>query len=343
MPTRLPPSGRFFPLVLALLLGVAFVDAQELQPQPTPFSVWLDFRGLMKGTPRKKGLPIWIESVERVAAVTDHTMIRIRLRRLGALNEQLQFRLFFRDTPNAAPNVGGWTETGSQPFASGALGEGLDVDTSETLSIPTADLDYIDVEVPGNGKNLRGAFLSSLRKGTVWHGLDFPAPANLADPFGRAAATQPAENDALLFGRVQATIDTAPLKLVPPAQLDATYEFTLQSAPLLASVTFEVLGASPLEPIAVFVNGNYVGPLTVAFPDLADPGFVGLSSPLEKDLRFRYTGWLKGQVVVPGSQLLGGLNNLILRVNDHSGSIVLRAVEIQLKYPSPVFDYQLNP
>jgi len=324
-------------------MGVGFLNAQELQRQPTPFSVWLDFRSLVKGTPKRAGLPIWVESVERVSAIKDRTMIRIRLRRLGALNEHLQFRLFFRDKPNAAPNVSGWTETGSQPYISGALGDALDVDTSESLLIPTADLDYIDVEVAGDGKNLRGAFLSSLRKGAVWHGLDFAAPANLADPFGHAAAAQPAENDALLFGRVQATIDTTPLKLVPPGQVDATYEFTLQSAPLLASVTFEVLGASPLEPISVFVNGNFAGSLTVGFPDLADPGFVGISSPLEKDLQFRYTGWLKGQVIVPGSQLVGGLNSLVLRVNEHSGPIVLRAVEIQLKYPSPVFDYKLNP
>ncbi len=343
MPTWHRHTGLSHSLVLAFFLGVGSLFAQELQRQPTPFSVWLDFKGLAKAKPRKAGLPIWIESVERAASTPGRTMIRIRLRRLGALNEQLHFRLFFRDTPNVAPNVSGWTETGSQPFASGALGDGLDVDTSESLSIPTGDLDYIDVEVAGDGSNLRGAFLSSLRKAPVWHGLDFPAPAALADPFGSAAASKPAENDALLFGRVQATIDTTPLKLVPPGKVDASYEFALQSAPLLASVTFEVLGASPLDPIAVFVNGNYTGPLTVAFPDLADPGFVGLATPLERDLRFRYTGWLRGQVIVPGSQLAGGLNSLILRVNETSGPIVLRAVEIQLKYPSPIFDYQLNP
>ena len=336
-------SRRSILLVLAFFLGAGILAAQELQRQPTPFSVWLDFKGLVNGTPRKAGLPIWIESVERVSKNAERAMIRVRLRHLGALNEQLQFRLFFRDRPNAAPNVTGWTETGSQPFVSGALGEGLDVDTSESLSIPSADLDYIDVEVAGDGSNLRGAFLTSLRKQPVWHALDFAPPGNVADPFGRAAAAAPAENDALLFGRVQATIDTTPLKLVPPRQIDALYEFTLQSPPMLASVTFEVLGASPSEPIAAFVNGNFVGPLTVGFPDLADPGFIGVASPLERDLRFSYAGWLRSQIIVPGSQLVGGLNNLILRVNEHSGPIVLRAVEIQLKYPSPVFDYQLNP
>jgi len=345
MPIWLRVSPRTVILALAILCSVASptLDAQELQRQPTPFSVWLDFRNLVKGTPRKTGLPIWIESVERANAAAGHTMIRIRLRRVGTLNEHLQFRLFFFDKPNGAPNVTGWTETGAQPFISGGLGQGLEVDTSEALSIPTTDLDYIDVEVPGDGSNLRGAFLTSLRKQPVWHSLDFAPPANLADPFGRPAAAEPTENDRLLFGRVQATIDTDPLKLIPPTQIDAAYEFTLQSAPLLASVTFEVLGASPLEPISVFVNGNYTGLLTVGFPDLADPGFVGMASPLERDMRFRYTGWLRGQVIVPGSQLVGGLNNLILRVNQNSGPTVLRAVEIQLKYPSPVFEYKLNP
>ena len=343
MLTRHRSSPLNLLLMLALILGAGLLSAQELQKQPTPFSVWLDFRQLVKGTPRKAGLPIWIESVERVSAMANRTMIRIRLRRVGALNEQLQFRLFFHDTPNALPNVTGWTETGSQPFVSGALGQGLDMDSSESLSIPTADLDYIDVEVAGDGSNLRGAFLTSLRKQPVWHSLDFAPPPNVNDPFGRDAPADPAENDSLLFGRVQATIDTAPLKLVPPGQIDGAYEFSLQSAPLLAAATFEVLGASPLEPILVFTNGNYSGLLTVGFPDLADPGYIGISSPLERDLRFRYTGWLRGQIIIPGSQLVGGLNSLILRVNEHSAPIVLRAVEIQLKYPSPVFDYQLNP
>src|SRR6185436_13660746 len=124
-------------------------------------------------------------------------------------------------------------------------GDGLDVETSASLLVPAADLDYLDVDVPGDGANLRGAYVASLRKDAIRRGLDFaPAPA-LLDPFGAPASTAPGEEDTLLFGRVRATIDTAPLKLTPPTSIDAVYQFSLDAQPIIGSASFEVLGADP--------------------------------------------------------------------------------------------------
>jgi hypothetical protein len=118
---------------LGLLLAVTCLGpiafAQELREQPTPFSVWLDFKSLSKSKPRKTGLPIWLESVERLAVVGDRALVRVRLRRMGALSDELQFRLFFVDKPGASPVITGWTETGSQPYSTEPLGEGLNVET----------------------------------------------------------------------------------------------------------------------------------------------------------------------------------------------------------------------
>ena len=138
-----------------LLISEGAARAEGPIEQPTPFSVWLDFQSLTQGVKRKAGLPIWIENVERIRANQVTTTFRIRLRRLGPLSDELQLRVFFRDHPAAAPNVTGWTETGAQPFESGPLGDGLDVETSASLLIPAADLDYLDVDVPGDGTNLR--------------------------------------------------------------------------------------------------------------------------------------------------------------------------------------------
>lgn len=330
-------------LVLLFALSSPFAIAQELKEQPTPFSVWLDFRSLQKSRPQKSGLPIWLESVERMAVVADRAMVRIHFRRMGALTDELQLRLFFVDTAGASPVITGWTETGSQPFSSPPLGEGLGVETSESVIIPATDLDYIDIEVPGDGSNLRGAFIATLRKFDTLHGLDFEKPEELADPFGVHARTRSFKDDLRLYGRVRATIDAEPLTIDAKSGGLGSYEFSIQSRPLLASVSFDVLGATPLEPLLAYINDAYVGTVNIAFPDLADPAFRGASAPMEPDLRFRYTGWVKGQVMIPGSQLVEGLNKFVLRVTNTSGSIVVRTVEIQLKYPSSTFEYDLHP
>ena len=325
-PVHSPIPIRVLLLALTLLTAPLPASAQELKTQPTPFSAWLDFKTIATGAPSKAGLPIWIESIDRFLPTTGGSVVRLRLRKLGPLNDQLLLRLYFRDQPGAAPTVSGWTETGTQPYYSGPLGSGLGLDTSESLLIAAADLDYIDIESPGDGSNLRGAYLSSLRRQSVWHALDFaPAPL-LLDPFGAPASLHSEEDDTLLQGRIRATIDTEPLKLTPPSQIDAVYQFELDTRPLFAALSFEVLGADPFQPIQCYVGGVLIGTLALAFPDLADPGYRGESVPLEPDLRIRYSGWLHGQVLVPGSRLVAGLNTLVLRVNQHSSPVVIRAV-----------------
>jgi hypothetical protein len=351
VPSRVPTNAfpqslsalRALWLATALVASSSVAQAQELKEQPTPFSAWLDFKSLAKNKPRKDGLPIWIESIERMAVVGNRAVVRIHFRRMGALTEQLQLRLFFLDKPGASPTVTGWTETGAQPYTSPALGAGLGVDTSESLIIPAADLDYIDIDVPGDGKNLRGVFVTSLKKAEVMHALDFAAPDGLVDPFGAPSPSQGASDDVQLYGRVRATIDAAPLTIDPKQGGMGTYEFSLDNTPMLASISCEVLGATPLEPVLAYVNGQYVGPVSIKFPDLADPGYRGVSGNGRRNMTFRYTGWLSGQIMIPGTRLAQGLNSVVLRLSSEGKPIVVRSVEIQLKNPSPTFDYDLHP
>jgi hypothetical protein len=329
-----------------LTAGLPRVPAQESTQQPTPFSAWLDLKALVFGKPHKGALPIWMESVDHIVvpgASGKKTIFRVRLRHVGALDEHLQLRVFFRDDAKAQPTVTGWTETGSQPFSAGPLGQGVGTDTSESLIIPGAALDYFDIEVSGDGSTVRGAFVSSLRKSEVLHAIDFGPIDALADPFGVPEPGEPSEQDNTLFGRVRATLDVPPLNLDAKKSPQGSYEFSLDAAPMLAAITFEILGADPLRPLDAWVNGSYAGPISVQFPDLADPAYRGKSRPLDRSLRFRYTGWLRGQLMIPGHLLVGGLNTVILHVKDHPDPVVVRAVEIELKYPSAVFDYELNP
>lgn len=321
--------------LFALVVAGDRLAAQELRVQPTPFSVWLDFEELGKADVPKGALPIWIEEVVKQSipardGAAAKTLFRIRLRRVGSLNSAFQLRLFFFDQPGGAPVVTGWTETGLQPFSGGALGAGLDLPSSASLIVPAAEIDYLDIDVPGDGTNLRGAFLSTLQKHETRRALDFPSAAKLEDAFGNIPEAAPAPDDVYLYGRVRATVDAGILKLTAVDNFRAQYGFELEERPTLAVCTFDVLNADPLNPPLVSVNGKAVGRAFLHLPDLADPGFR--SKPPSHTTH--YTGWLRAQVVIRGPLLSAGLNNIVLRLDGDSEPVAVRAVELQLKYVS---------
>ena len=334
--------------VLALLLALGSLCAQELREQPTPFSVWLDFHALASTSPPKLSLPIWFASLgtERTAArdgVPEKTVFRLHFRRVGDLNASLQFRLFFDDQPGAAPTLIGWTETGAARFARGPFGTGLALPSSENLTLPMDGVDYIDITTFGDGSNIRGVFLASLKRAEIQHALDYTAPAEVADAFDNVPASPLNPDDYSLYGRVKASLDPGVMKLTPREKPTGSWEFELQSPPLTAFVTFEVLDADALAPIEITVNDRPLGPVSVHQPDLADPAYIGLVRPLDRDMRFRYAGWLRAQKAIPGSALRAGLNKVVLRLTNDSGPVAVRTVELQLKYNSPSLDYNLAP
>jgi len=378
----LSPNVRMFHRILQILtlccLG-SLAWGQDLISQPIPYTALLDFPALQHPAASKPSLPIWLESVQIIPAETasestpaedpaqglpevktlPHTVYRIRLRSMPGLNDQILLRLFFDDLPTAHPSVTAWSEIGEQRFASQPLGAGLGLPASESLSIPTQGVDYLDIDVPGDGTNVRKALLTTLQKTVVHTALDFaPAPAKetpVVDPFGNAAPQPTQENDAYLFGRVRATLEAGVIKLSPPTavaastgadapsdtpapQTSVTFEFNLEAAPLLAFVAMDILGADPAAPLQAWVNDKPLGPVTAQFPDLADPAYVGLVRPLE-EMRFRYAGWLHGQVILPGSALRVGTNTLTLQLPADATPAAIRAIELQLKHNWRILDY----
>ena len=334
--------------ILALLCAPPAGRAQELREQPTPFSVWLDFRALASANPPRVALPIWLASLrtERVAADENgpsKTIYRLHFRRVGDLNGSLQFRLFFDDQKDAAPKITGWSETGAAVFGHGPFGTGLGLPTSENLALPMAGVDYIDIITNGDGGNIRGIFLASLKRAEVQHALDYEAPAAVADAFDNLPTATPKTDDLSLYGRVKASLDPGATKLTPRDEPDSMWEFDLQAPPLGALVTFEVLDADLHAPPEIIVNDRPLGGAAVHQPDLADPAYIGLVRPLEPDMRFHYAGWLRAQRAIPGSALRAGLNKIVIRLHGDSGPVAVRAVELQLKYNSPSLDYTLAP
>lgn len=361
-----PVLSAFAAAALGCLLAAAPLHAQELATQPTPFTALLDFALLRHPFAPKPPLPIWLESVQILPAETaaasvpadpdaiqglpeekpaPHTVFRIRLRPLPGITERFLLRLYFDDRPDTHPTVTAWTETGDCRFRSEPLGAGLRLPVSESLAISPNGADYLEIDVPGDGTTLRKAFLSPLKKSVQHTPFDFaPAPASaepVADPFGALASPSPGENDTYLFGRVRATLEPDIVKL-DAANGAVSYQFELESAPLLSLVTLELLNADPLTPIQVSVNDTETGSIIAHFPDLADPAYIGESAPLQS-MRFRYAGWLRAQAVIPGSALRSGTNTVTFQLPAGSSPAAIRAVELQLKNPWKGLDYLLAP
>jgi hypothetical protein len=333
-----------------LLLSVAAVcAAQEALPeQPAPFSVWLDFPSLSRPGAADPALPIWFEALQTHRKSAEggeppKTIYRLRLRRLPSLQREMLLRVFFDDVPEMHPVVRTWTETGKERFHSPPLGSGVGLPTSESVIIPLEGADYIDLEVPGNGSNVRGVHAASLKEVTVRQTLDFRVAPEVIAPFGNMAFAAPTTDDSKLYGRVQAALDPEPVRLSPAESPSSEYQFELVTQPLVAVVTFEVLNADLSAPPAVIVNEAAPVFVNIQWPDLADPGFRGEARGAEANLRFQYTGWLSGQIVIPGNVMRTGLNKITIALSEGSGPVAIRNVELQLKQNWKHFDYILTP
>ncbi len=336
---------------LALVCAAALATAQEtgtLPEQPTPFSVWLDLVLLSKPGAAKPSLPIWFESFqnEPVAAKDGEppkTVYRLRIRRMPTLHRELLLRVFFDDLPGVQPAASAWTESGRELFRGPVMGVGASLPTNDSVTVPLDGADYLDIAVPGDGSNIRGVLASSLKDSAAKQTIDFQSPETVQDPFGNSAPAQPAEDDAKLFGRVKATVDTGITRLSPKGGTTAQWQFDLTGQPLTAIVTFEVLNADLAAPPIVTANDGQPGYASIHWPDLADPGFRGESRPLEPAMRFQYTGWVRAQFVVPGNLLHYGGNTVNISLAADSGTIAIRNVELQLKHNWKHFDYILTP
>jgi hypothetical protein len=322
-------------LVIALLVLASFRDAQaqDLSRQPTAFTAYIDFS---KPTPSE--LPIWIEGIETESTdPTDTapktTIYRIRFRHFSGLVDELLLRTYFDDSATAHPSISGWSEIGNRVLGPVTLGQGLNLPSSQTVRIPMAGIDYVEIQVPGDGSTVRGLLAVALHQAITREAIDFGGAAEVTDPFGNATPATTGSDDSLLFGRVKATLEPGVIQLGTSGEdSDAEFEVPLQQAPLVALLTFEVLNADITAPPHLFVNGQDAGAVSVTVTDLADPALTGAYEPVRQDSVYRYAGWLKCQKVIPGSLLVAGTNSLDISTPGHPAPVAIRSVEVQLKY-----------
>jgi hypothetical protein len=310
-------------------------------------SAWLDLRQMPAANSKPQTSPDWVEaislvSLEKSPGVAEKTTFRIRLNRPSPEFQVLFFRLFFDDNPEQQPRLIAWDESGTIVMQSGQLGAGMNLPTSESIMVPMLAVSTIDVEVPGDGKTIRGAYLDWMANAEVLHPISAEHRDLIPEPFAAMAPLHAAAQDAERFGTVTASLADETIRIGASVSQGAAFQFGLESQPLMALLTFEVASPDVASPPEVFLNGESIGEVSITLPDIADPAYRGLTTSLVRGMRFHYTGWLRAQKLVPAGSLKVGTNDILIIGGPGTPISAIRATQIQLKYLWDKTDYELQ-
>src|SRR3981189_3827161 len=230
---------------------------------PVSGNAWIDARE--SGTPGGgESAAGWVEAVTFIAAgaqadAAAPSVFRIRLARPGGRASVLFFRLFFNDQTAARPEIVVWDESGSQLLRSGPLGTGIDLESSEAVMIPMHGITTIDVEVPGDGNSVRGAYLEWMSSSGMVHASGVGSQDAVPQPFAATLPLHAPAQDSEEFGTVTASLSADLIRIGSASNQAATFEFGLESQPLLALITFEIAGPRLDSPPEGIANGANVG------------------------------------------------------------------------------------
>ncbi len=270
------------------------------------------------------------------------TTFRLRVSHPSPEFQVLFFRLFFDDKENARPEIVAWDESGTQVLRSGQLGSGTDLASSDSVIIPMTGISTVDIEVPGDGKTIRGAYLDWMTSSEVVHPVNAEHRDVIPEPFSSLPPLHSPEQDQEQYGTITATLANEAIPMGPDAEHGAAFQFGIESQPLAALVTFEVASPRIDSPPQVYVNGDDVGPATLMLPELADPAYRGVMEPLLKEMHFQYTGWLRAQKLIPVNSLKVGTNDVMVLAGPGTPASAIRGTQVQLKYLWEKSDYLLK-
>jgi hypothetical protein len=321
-------------------------SSEQASEKAAAESAWLDLRQNEAANSKVQSAPGWVEAVSMIPGQapdgTAKTLFRIRVAKPLGDYSVLFFRLFFDDKADARPELVGWDESGTQVLRSGVLGSGIGLATSDSELIPMQGISVIDIEVPGDGKTIRAAYLDWMTSSEVVHPLNAKHRDVIPEPFSSTPPLHAPEQDVEQFGTVTATLVAETINIGPNMQQAGAFQFGMEALPLLALLTFEVASPRIDSPPEVYVNGQSVGLVTLMLPELADPGYRGEMESLVKQMQFQYTGWLLAQKVVPIENLKAGTNDIIIVAGAATTTSAIRNTQIQLKYLWDKSDYLLR-
>jgi hypothetical protein len=342
----------FFAAVCRVCAQEALSDAlpspAEFIVQPFPDSAWLDLRQNTPRNSKPQNAPAWVEALTLLPAEATEgggnskSIFRIRVTQPGPDYQVLFFRLFFDDKPNQQPELIAWDESGTHILRSGTLGVGMNLPSSDSVLIPMAGASAIDIEVPGDGRTIRAAYLDWMTTSEVVHPVNAERRDVIPEPFSSMPSLQAPPEDVENFGTVTATLSADPIRIDGQTQQSVAFQFPIEAQPLTALLTFELANPNIDAPPEIYLNGQDIGPASLMLPDLADPGYRGEVEALSKEMHFHYTGWLRGQKIVPAAMFKVGSNDLVVATGVGNGSSAIRATQIQLKYIWDKSDYLLR-
>src|SRR5207249_907200 len=252
----------------------AFSDAlpPSIDAKPgeaTPESAWLDLRQSTPRNSRTQNALGWVEAVTLLPAqssgdMTSKSVFRIRVAQPSTNYQVLLFRLFFDDKPGQQPELIAWDESGTHVLRSGALGSGINLPSSDSAIIPMTGASTVDIEVPGDGKTVRGAYLDWMMSSDVIHPLGAERRDVIPEPFSSIPPLHSADQDTEQFGTVTATLAAETIQIGPDIQESAAFQFGLEAQPLAALLTFEVANPRIDVPPEIYLNGEDIGPVSLA-------------------------------------------------------------------------------
>ena len=342
----------FFATICRVYAQEALTDAlparSEATEQQVPESAWLDLRQNAPQNSKMQNAPAWVEALTLLPAETTEaapmfkSVFRIRVSQPSPDYHVLFFRLFFDDRADQQPELIAWDESGTHVLRSGTLGAGMNLPSSDSVLIPMTGASSIDIEVPGDGKTVRAAYLDWMTSSEVVHPVNAEHRDVIPEPFSSVPTLHAPPDDVENFGTVTATLASETIRIDGQTQESAAFQFPIETQPLTALLTFEIVNPRIDAPPEVYLNGQGIGPVSLTLPDLADPAYRGEAQPLATQMHFNYTGWLRAQKIVPAASLKVGANDLVIANGADIGASAIRATQIQLKYIWDKSDYLLR-
>jgi hypothetical protein len=316
--------------------------------EAAPPSAWLDLRQTATTDSEGQTAPEWVTGIDMAAINGDNgapskTLFRIKLAHPAGDYTNLLFRLLFDDKKEAQPELIIRDDSGAEISRSGALGSGIDLPSSESVVIPMRGASSLDIEVPGDGKTVRAAYIDWMKNSEVVQPVSADNRHITTETFAALPPLAAPTEDIEKFGTVTATLSADTIGLGAQLEDGATFQFGVESQPLLALLTFEVATPRIDAPPEVYLNGQDIGPATLMLPELSDPGYRGEMEALVNQMHFHYTGWVRAQKIVPVAGLKAADNELIIANSSGTAGSAIRATQIQLKYLWEKSDYILRP
>src|SRR5437868_11092272 len=220
----------------------ALPSLAEMIAQPIPESAWLNLRQTAPRNSKTQNAPAWVEALTLLPTETTETggtsksIFRIRVAQPGPEYHVLFFRLFFDDKVNQQPELVAWDESGTHVLRSGTLGVGMNLPSSDSVLIPMTGACAIDIEVPGDGKTIRAAYLDWMTSSEVVHPVNTQHRDMIPEPFSSLPGLHAPPEDVENFGTVTATLAAEVIRIDARTQQDAVFQFPIEAEPLTAQI-----------------------------------------------------------------------------------------------------------